>query len=99
MISFNFTLTYFQVYLICINLVTFTLYSYDKLQSLKNRRNIQRISENKLLFSTLLGGTIGSVLAMLIFRHKVRKVSFITKFSVVVIIQALVTYLYIKQGL
>ena len=99
MISFNFTLTYFQIYLLGINLVAFTLYAYDKLQSLKNTKNIQRVSEKKLLFTTLLGGTIGSILAIIILRHKIKKTSFIIKFSVVVIIQAIVTFLYIKQGL
>lgn len=74
------------------------LYAYDKLQSLKSTKNIQRVSEKKLLFTTLLGGTVGSILAMIILRHKIKKASFIIKFSVVVIIQAIVTFLYIKQG-
>lgn len=99
MISVNFTLTYFQIYLIGITAVAFTLYTYDKLQSLKNIKNIQRVSENRLLFTTLLGGTIGSLIAMFTFRHKIKKPSFIVKFSIVVIIQALLTYLYINQGL
>ncbi len=99
MISFNFTLTYFQIYLLCINLLAFILYAYDKLQSLKNSKNIRRVPEKKLLFTTLLGGTVGSILAMVIFRHKIKKVSFIIKFSVIVIIQAIVIFLYIKQGL
>ena len=99
MINFNFNLTYFQIYLISINLIAFILYAYDKFQSLKSTKNIQRVSEKKLLFTTLLGGTVGSILAMIILRHKIKKVSFIIKFSVVVIIQAIVTFLYIKQGL
>ena len=99
MINFNFNLTYFQLYLISINLIAFILYAYDKFQSLKSTKNIQRVSEKKLLFTTLLGGTVGSILAMIILRHKIKKVSFIIKFSVVVIIQAIVTFLYIKQGL
>ena len=99
MISFNFSLTYFQIYLFGINLIAFTLYTYDKFQSLKSTKNIQRVSEKKLLFTTLLGGTVGSLLAMVTLRHKIKKVSFIIKFSVVVIIQAIVTFLYIKQGL
>ena len=99
MISFNFTLTYFQIYLLYISLIAFTLYAYDKYQSFKSTKNIQRVSEKKLLFTTLLGGTVGSILAMMIFRHKIKKVSFIIKFSVVVIIQTIVTFLYIKQGL
>ena len=99
MISFNFILTYFQIYLVSINILAFILYTYDKFQSLKSTKNIQRVSEKKLLFTTLFGGTVGSILAMMILRHKIKKVSFIIKFSVVVIIQAIVTFLYIKQGL
>ena len=99
MISFNFTLTYFQIYLLCISLIAFTLYAYDKFKSLKSAKIVQRVSEKKLLFTTLLGGTVGSILAMIILRHKIKKVPFIIKFSVVVIIQAIVTFLYIKQGL
>ncbi|MEN8303809.1 MAG: DUF1294 domain-containing protein [Campylobacterota bacterium] len=99
MISFNFTLTYFQIYLICINLIGFIFYTYDKLQSLKNIKNIKRVPENRLLFTTLLGGTVGSMIAMFTFRHKIKKPSFIVKFSIVVIIQVSLIYLYINQGL
>ena len=99
MISFNFALTYFQIYLLIVNILAFILYAYDKFQSLKSTKNIQRVSEKKLLFTTLLGGTVGSTLAMIILRHKTKKMSFIIKFSVVVIIQAIVIFLYIKQGL
>ncbi|MCD6191420.1 MAG: DUF1294 domain-containing protein [Sulfurimonas sp.] len=73
MINFNFNLTYFQLYLISINLIAFILYAYDKFQSLKSTKNIQRVSEKKLLFTTLLGGTVGSILAMIILRHKLKK--------------------------
>lgn len=99
MISVNFTLTYFQIYIISISLVSFIFYAYDKFQSLKSLKNIQRVSEKKLLLTTLLGGTIGSLVAMFTLRHKIKKISFIIKFSVVVIIQALVAFIYIKQGL
>ncbi len=96
MIHIDFTLTYFQLYFITINTVAFLLYGYDKLQSVKNGRNISRVSENKLLLSTLAGGVAGSLLAMFIFRHKIKKPSFIIKFSVVIIIQVALLYLYTK---
>jgi uncharacterized membrane protein YsdA (DUF1294 family) len=76
-----------------VSLVSFILYAYDKLQALKKS---QRVSEMKLLGSSLLGGSVGSILAMLIFRHKIKKASFIIKFSLVVIIQAVGFYLYLK---
>jgi len=99
MLSFNFSLTYFQIYLLVANILAFTLYAYDKFQSLKSTKKVQRVSEKKLLFATLFGGTIGSLLAMVILRHKIKKVSFIIKFSIVVIIQVIVIFLYIKQGI
>ena len=99
MINIDITLTYFELYLILISTVSFILYSYDKLQSLKNSKNITRVSENKLLISSLIGGTVGSLLSMFIFRHKIKKPSFIIKFSIVVIIQVIAIYFYINQGI
>jgi len=80
------------------NLIAFILYGYDKLLALKNSKNIYRISENKLLFTTFIGGIIGALLSMFIFRHKIKKPSFIIKFCIVVIIQVILIYFYIKEG-
>ncbi len=99
MIHIDFTLTYFHIYLISSNLIAFILYAYDKLQALRNSRNISRVSENKLLFSTIIGGTVGSLLSMLMFRHKIKKPSFMIKFSLVVILQAFAIYFYINKGI
>ncbi len=92
-------LSYLQIYLIVINILTFMLYGYDKLKSLIHIKNISRVSENKLLLTALLGGTFGSLLAMLLFRHKIKKPSFIIKFSLVVIIQIALLFLYLKYPL
>ena len=98
MIHIDFTLNYFQIYLISINLLAFILYGYDKALALTTHKNISRISENKLLFSTLLGGAIGSLSAMLLFRHKIKKTSFILKFFIVLIVQILLAFFYYKKG-
>ena len=97
MIDISFTLTYFQIYILSISLVSFLLYTYDKLQAIRTSTNISRVSENKLLFFSLIGGTIGSVIAMLLFRHKIKKISFIIKLSLVVIVQAILVYIWIKK--
>ena len=78
------------------SVVAFTLYAYDKVQALKNER---RVSENKLLFFALISGTIGSILSMLLFRHKIKKPSFMIKFSIIVVLQILVIYFYITKGI
>ena len=99
MIHVSFALTYIQIYLIVITLTSFVLYMYDKFQAFDNSKNSSRVSELKLLTSSLLGGTLGSILAMLIFRHKVKKSSFIIKFSLVMILQVIFLYLYFNSYL
>ena len=96
MISFSFALTYLQIYLIIISFFSFSLYTYDKFQSLKSK-NAQRVSEKKLLLSSLLGGTIGSMLSMIIFRHKTKKASFFIKFIIVILVQIVAIYFIIKE--
>jgi uncharacterized membrane protein YsdA (DUF1294 family) len=41
---------------------------------------------------TFLGGTIGALLGMLLFRHKISKTSFLLKFGLIVLIQAVFMY-------
>ena len=93
MITLSLTLTYLELYFLVISLLSFSLYGYDKLQALTNR---YRVSENILLFSSLLGGTLASIIAMLLFWHKVKKPSFLIKLSVVVIVQVSFLFLYMK---
>ena len=96
MLHFSFDLNYLQIYLILISIFSFILYAYDKLKSLNTSKNTSRVSEKKLLFSSLIGGTIGSALSMIIFRHKIKKMSFIIKFLLVIIIQTILIYLFIS---
>jgi len=95
MIHINFTLSYLEIYLIIVNLTAFTLYAYDKIKALKSMR---RVPENKLLFCTLIGGTLGSIISMLILRHKIKKLSFMLKFSTVAVLQVLAIYFYMSYG-
>jgi len=97
MVYISFTLTYFEIYILSMSLVSFLLYAYDKLQAIRTSKNISRVSENKLLFSSLFGGTIGSIIAMLLFRHKIKKTTFIIKLSLVVIVQTILVYIWIKR--
>ena len=54
-------------YLLAINLLTFVTYGVDKW---KARHNRWRIPEATLLLLAALGGSIGALLAMRVFRHK-----------------------------
>ena len=90
------SLTYSQLYIIFISTLSFLLFGYDKWQALKPSKNVSRISENILFFSALIGGTFGALLSMFIFRHKIKKLSFILKFSIIVLIQIVVIYFYLN---
>jgi len=76
-----------------INTIVFILAGYDKHQARKNKR---RIPENTLFFLEAIGGTIGLLLAMLLFRHKTSKTSFIVKFIVILLVQIVVAYILIN---
>lgn len=77
-----------------INTIAFLLMGYDKKRALSNKR---RISEKMLLTLVLIGGTIGSGLGMLIFRHKTSKNSYLLKFWGIVIVQLLIVWFYIRE--
>lgn len=75
--------------LLIINLVTFIIFGWDKRLAMKHKR---RISENTLLGLTFIGGTLGAISSMLIFRHKISKKSFLLKLGGIILIQAIGIY-------
>ncbi len=86
MINFNITLTYFELYLLLLNLITFGVYGFDKILSLRDNPQARRFREVTLLGLALLGGIIGGLLAMTLFRHKIKKISFVVKFGLVIVV-------------
>ena len=64
---------YLLVYLLIINAAAFSLMLADKL---KARRNKWRIPENTLMAAAFLGGSIGALCGMYLFRHKTRHPKF-----------------------
>ena len=62
-------ITYLLWYLAAVNLVTFTVYGVDKA---KARRGAWRVPEKTLFLLPLLGGSVGALLGMHVFRHKTR---------------------------
>jgi uncharacterized membrane protein YsdA (DUF1294 family) len=81
--------------LLTLNLFAFIVFGWDKRLSVKHKR---RIPENTLLGITFIGGTLGAVLGMLIFRHKISKTSFLLKFGLVVLIQVGLIYWFWNNG-
>ncbi len=96
MVEISFSLTYLQIYIITISFISFCYYAYDKIQAIQNLKYIQRVPEVRLLFTTLIGGTIGSLISMVLFRHKIKKPSFMIKFFIIFIIQLIIIFLYFQ---
>ena len=77
------------------NLFAFLLFWFDKKQAIGNKN---RISEFRLLWITFMGGTIGALMSMILFRHKTSKMSFLIKFVAVVIVQiAAIAFWLLKE--
>jgi len=93
MVDIYFKLTYIQIYFIIINLITFVLYGYDKLQAIRNQKNLRRVPEVRLLLFAFLSGSVTAFIAMLLFRHKIKKISFLIKFFIVVVVDIFILYL------
>ena len=55
------------------NVIVFLVYGFDKIIAGGRAR---RISEKTLLVLALLGGSVGALFGMYLFRHKTRKTSF-----------------------
>lgn len=60
-------------YLIILNIISFIIYGIDKLKAKKKYR---RIKEKTLITLSLIGGPLGSIMGMYIFRHKTKKIKF-----------------------
>lgn len=76
--------------LLAINIFAFLLMGYDKKLA---KRKKSRISEKTLLMSAFLGGSLGSGIGMLCFRHKTSKNSYLVKFWSIVIVQIILLYI------
>ena len=82
------------LYLIIINLLAFLLMGLDKR---KAKRHKWRIPEKTLFLSAIIGGSIGALLGMQVFRHKTKHASFRIGMPCILILQlALAAYFILK---
>ena len=81
------------IYLVVINILGFLIMGLDKW---KDKNGKWRIPENTLLLFTILGGGIGTISGMYIFRHKTKKAKFTVGMPAILVLEiALFIYLYI----
>ena len=78
-----------------INIVLFVLMGRDKSAA---RRGTRRTPETTLLALAVLGGSLGGLLGMLLFRHKTRKPAFRIGLPLILIVQLLLAGWLLKMG-
>ena len=81
------------IYLTVMNVLSFVMYGIDKRKAVKGSR---RISEDALLTAAALGGSLGSLLAMELFRHKTKHIKFTIGVRAFLVIHVLLLVLYYK---
>ena len=80
------------IYILLINLLGFFAMLIDKKKAQKGK---WRIPEKTLLIITLLGGGVGTILGMYMFRHKTKKLKFTIGFPVILILEIILTVYFI----
>ena len=82
--------------LVAVNLVSFPLYGLDKL---KAKKGLWRIRESTLLLIAALGGSVGALLGMEVFRHKTKHWQFKVLVPVFFILHIALAVWLVKSGL
>lgn len=72
------------IYLLIINLTGFAVMGIDKQ---KAKRGLWRIPESTLFLIAIIGGSIGSIIGMRVFRHKTRHWYFVLGMPLILILQ------------
>lgn len=79
------------IYLIGINLLTFVIFGIDKW---KARKRKWRIPEDTLIWLSIVGGSIGALVGMFLFRHKTQKRKFNLGIPAILVAQAVLAWFF-----
>lgn len=83
----------FPIYLGIINLMTFAAFAIDKFAAIKHRTRIKILT---LLGFAFIGGSVGGLIAMYLFRHKTRKNYFTIGIPLIIIMQIVVIFYWMN---
>ena len=86
--------TILYIWLIGINLALFLVMGADKRAA---KRRSRRVPENSLLALAILGGSVGGILGMLIFRHKTRHPAFYIGYPAILLVELALTYFLVLR--
>jgi len=87
-----FTAKNIAIYLVVVNLITFLAMYLDKRKAKKGN---WRTKENTLFGLVALGGGVGGIIGMYVFRHKTKKPGFVIGFPVILILEILFALLIV----
>ena len=82
----------FFYYLVAVNIVAFFLYGLDKWKAAHHQ---WRISEAALMTAAVIGGSIGALGGMYLFRHKTRHRKFTWGVPAILLVQAALVWVYL----
>lgn len=82
------------IYAFVVNIFCFLLFGIDKF---KAKRNFWRIPEWVLLTCALVGGSVGALAGMFLFRHKIKHLKFIILVPLFFILHLVLLYFLIQQ--
>lgn len=78
------------IYIAATSIISFLMFGIDKI---KAKRHHWRIPESVLLISAGIGGSIGALLGMYLFRHKTQHKKFTIGVPVILLLQVVLCYL------
>ena len=77
-----------------INAALFIAMGADKRAARQHRR---RVPETSLLALAVLGGSVGGILGMLLFRHKTRKPAFFIGYPAILLAELMIAYFLVLR--
>ena len=86
-------ISFFAIYLIGINILTFLIFGADKW---KAKRDKWRIPEDTLIWLAIVGGSVGALLGMYLFRHKTKHRKFQIGIPVILLVQLGLLYFFMR---
>ena len=87
---------YVYIWLVIINIITFFVFGIDKKKAIKGKF---RISELTLFVLSLVGGSLGGLAGMYLFRHKTKKLYFKFGIPLILILHVFSLALILKNQL
>lgn len=82
------------MYLVVINFITLAAFAIDKIAAIEGRSRIRIVT---LLGLAFIGGSLGGLIAMYLFRHKIRKDYFTVGIPMIMLMQVFVIFYFMNM--